>query len=158
MDDAWVAWKQKVKEIAINEWKKEKRKRNSLRKKLMELRLSLAEVLRFNPNNEEARRMNDVAKEELEAKERATEKEEFWAKNGERDVSEHSSVWKENNQENNHCALLVKTVEESEAEVLNGLKTLCKDEETNEEAAETMRQGLPKLWDVARRYALRGSL
>ena len=66
-----------------------------------------------------------------------------------RDVSEHSSVWKENNQENNHCALLVKTVEESEAEVLNGLKTLCKDEETNEEAAETMRQGLPKLWDVA---------
>ena len=40
-------------------------------------------------------------------------------------------------------------MEESEAEVLNGLKTLCKDEETNEEAAETMRQGLPKLWDVA---------
>ena len=26
---------------------------------------------------------------------------------------------------------------------------MCKDEETNEEAAETMRQGLPKLWDVA---------
>lgn len=26
MDDAWAAWKQKVKEIAINEWKKEKEK------------------------------------------------------------------------------------------------------------------------------------
>lgn len=33
MDDAWATWKQKVKEIAINEWKKEKRKRNSLRKR-----------------------------------------------------------------------------------------------------------------------------
>ena len=75
LNDAWAAWKQKVKEIAINEWKKEKRKRNSLRKKLVELRLG------FNPNNEEARRMNDVAKEELEelgeleAKDRATEEE-----------------------------------------------------------------------------------